>query len=65
VSRVARTLAAAESPRTRSDVVATLELPRQRGMLDVTQVLHSYPAFVQPTRHRWQLGRDGMDFGGF
>jgi len=28
------------------------------------RVLFSFPAFVQVTKYRWQLGCEGVDFGG-
>jgi hypothetical protein len=66
LNRVAVVLATAEAPRTRTEIVSALDLsPQRRRMSEVAHVLGGYPAFVQQTQYRWQLGRDGMDFGGF
>jgi hypothetical protein len=53
-----------EEPRRPSVKRSARMLTCQRSMVEVTRVLHAYPAFVRQARHRWQLGRDGMDFGG-
>ena len=63
--RVATVLAAADAPMTRTELVAALEMPdHQRGIDQLGRVLFAFPAFVQATNYRWQLGCEGVDFGG-
>ncbi|TDO39529.1 hypothetical protein C8E87_3220 [Paractinoplanes brasiliensis] len=62
--RVATVLASAEAPMTRTELVAALDMTDfRRGMDQLGHVLFAAPAFVQVTGYRWQLGRDGVDFG--
>jgi hypothetical protein len=63
--RVAMVLASADAPMTRTELVAALGMPDpQRGMDQLGRVLFAFPAFVRATNYRWQLGCEGVDFGG-
>jgi hypothetical protein len=66
---VARLLAAASAPMSRSAITAALEptataRKRRQLMAELTGVLGEVPAFDCVGRWHWKLGRRGVDFGG-
>ncbi|MER7278014.1 hypothetical protein ABT369_26585 [Dactylosporangium sp. NPDC000244] len=64
--RLARVLAVADAPMTRTELMHELGQPARRAtMAALADLLSHHPAFHEATRGRWQLGRDRMDFGGF
>lgn len=63
--RLARALAVAEAPMTRTELVAGLDLPGHRAaMANLANLLYDHRAFHEVRRGRWQLGRESIDFGG-
>jgi hypothetical protein len=68
--RVARTLAVSPHPLSRTQLAALLcpdatDAERRRLMRELEAVLRSLPAFSPASKRRWELGRAGVDFGGF
>lgn len=66
---IARLLAAASAPMSRSALTAALEptatVREQRQLMaELTVVLGEVPAFARIGRSHWKLGRRGVDFGG-
>ncbi|MFI1358103.1 PIN domain-containing protein [Streptomyces sp. NPDC020898] len=61
LSRVARLLARAPEPMTRTDILAALPAsvhqPHRRQMDGLGRLLHRFPAFHQTGPGRWQIGR--------
>jgi hypothetical protein len=65
IHRVAGVLAVAETPMTRTDLVATLDLtPYRVGMANLARALRGHAAFHEVRPHHWQLGRQEINFGG-
>ncbi|MBM0201954.1 hypothetical protein JNW90_01635 [Micromonospora sp. STR1s_5] len=63
--RMACVLATAETPMTRSQLLAELKLARTRSaMAELADLLYGHGAFHEVKRGRWQLGREKVDFGG-
>ncbi|MET7575203.1 PIN domain-containing protein [Streptomyces sp. NPDC005492] len=64
LSLVARLLARAPAPMTRTDILAALptsaQYPHRRQMDGLGRLLHRFPAFHQPAPGKWQLGRTNM-----
>ncbi|GHE51502.1 PIN domain-containing protein [Streptomyces capitiformicae] len=64
LSLIARLLARAPAPMTRTDILAalphTVREPHRRQMDGLGRLLHRVPAFHQPTSGKWQLGRTNM-----
>ncbi|MGW2827088.1 PIN domain-containing protein [Streptomyces sp. NPDC001443] len=64
LSRVARLLARAPAPMTRTDILSALpaaaQHPHRRQMDGLDRLLHRFPAFHQPAPGKWQLGRANM-----
>ncbi|MFJ2736166.1 PIN domain-containing protein [Streptomyces sp. NPDC087317] len=64
LSQVARLLARAPEPMTRTDILAALpaavQEPHRRQMDGLGRLLHRFPAFHQAAPGRWQLGRNNM-----
>ncbi|MDQ0577827.1 hypothetical protein QF030_000005 [Streptomyces rishiriensis] len=64
LSQVARMLARAPEPMTRTDILAALptavQEPHRRQMNGLGRLLHRFPAFHQAAPGRWQLGRTNM-----
>ncbi|MFF4709317.1 PIN domain-containing protein [Streptomyces sp. NPDC001288] len=64
LSQVARLLARAPEPMTRTDILAALPAavqgPHRRQMDGLGRLLHRFPAFHQAASGRWQLGRTNM-----
>jgi predicted nucleic acid-binding protein len=65
--RLARVLAAAQEPLTRTMVVQTLWVDEpgnhRTRMAALLELLERHAMFVEVRNGRWQLGRDGVDFG--
>lgn len=61
LSQVARLLARAPAPMTRTEILAALpqavQMPHRRQMDGLGRLLHRFPAFHQAAPGRWQLGR--------
>lgn len=64
--RVARTLAQAPKPMTRTEILDRLgpvEGPGHRALMaGLARMLHGYPMFVEVAAGRWQVGRAGVGF---
>ncbi|MFG2387023.1 hypothetical protein [Streptomyces avermitilis] len=64
LSLVARLLAHAPEPMTRTDILAALpasvQVPHRRQLDRLGLLLHRFPAFHQAVPGRWQLGRSNM-----
>ncbi|WP_147982863.1 PIN domain-containing protein [Streptomyces sp. gb1(2016)] len=64
LSRVARLLAGAPEPMTRTDILtalpAAVQEPHRQQMDGLGRLLHRFPAFHQAAPGRWQLGRANM-----
>ncbi|MCZ0999703.1 hypothetical protein O1M63_18810 [Streptomyces mirabilis] len=64
LSLVARLLARAPEPMTRTDILSALlaaaQHPHRRQMDGLGRLLHRFPAFHQPAPGKWQLGRANM-----
>ncbi|MFF3166759.1 PIN domain-containing protein [Streptomyces sp. NPDC003273] len=64
LSQVARRLARAPEPMTRTDILAALpaavQEPHRRQMDGLGRLLHRFPAFHQAAPGKWQLGRANM-----
>lgn len=64
LSQIARLLARAPGPMTRTDILAALpaavQEPHRRQMDGLGRLLHRFPAFHQAAPGRWQLGRTNM-----
>lgn len=65
--QVARVIACAPEPVTRSQVLESLGWRRTRGrtqqMAGLERLLRAYPMFVEIAPGRWQVGRAGANFG--
>jgi hypothetical protein len=69
IHRVARILATCPSPMTRTEILKHLtgdvSDPSHRDMMyELYAALRSHRAFHEPTRGRWQLGKENANFGG-
>ncbi|MFG2960860.1 PIN domain-containing protein [Streptomyces sp. NPDC048291] len=66
--RVARLLARAPEPMTRTDILsllpAAVQQPHRRQMDGLGRLLHRFPAFHQPAPGKWQLGRTNLQITG-
>ena len=67
--RVARLLATSPGPMTRAEITKSLSADvaafgHRAAMRDVTALLHRHLAFYEPTRGRWQLGKENANLGG-
>ncbi|MFJ3673809.1 PIN domain-containing protein [Streptomyces sp. NPDC090106] len=64
LSQVARLLARAPQPMTRTDILAALpaavQTPHRRQMDGLGRLLHRFPAFHQAEPGRWQIGRTNV-----
>lgn len=61
---LAGVLAIAEHPMTRTELVAAMGFTERRAAMDaIHSLLHEHHAFHEAERGRWQLGREGIDFG--
>ncbi|MGI5518400.1 PIN domain-containing protein [Streptomyces sp. CA-106131] len=64
LSLVARLLARAPEPMTRTDILSALpaaaQHPHRRQMDGLARLLHRFPAFHQPAPGKWQFGRANM-----
>jgi hypothetical protein len=64
LSQVARLLARAPEPMTRTAILAALpaaaQEPHRRQMDGPGRLLHRFPAFHQAAPDRWQVGRTNM-----
>jgi hypothetical protein len=68
--QVARALAVSPHPLNRTQLAGVLlpdgtDAERRRMVSDLAAVLASVPAFSPASKRRWELGRAGVDFGGF
>ncbi|MGV9351252.1 PIN domain-containing protein [Streptomyces spiralis] len=64
LSQVARLLARAPEPMTRTAILAALpawaQEPHRRQMAGLERLLHRFPVFHQPAPGRWQVGRTNV-----
>ncbi|MFF4542152.1 hypothetical protein [Streptomyces aureus] len=64
MSQVARLLARAPMPMTRTDILAALpsavQTPHRRQMDELGRLLHCFPAFHEAEIDRWQIGRTNV-----
>jgi hypothetical protein len=68
--RLARTLSVNPHPLSRTQLVGLLcpdgtDVERRGLMRELESVLRTLPAFSPASKRRWELGRAGVDFGGF
>lgn len=69
IRSVAQALASSANPMTRTQLARQFlpnesETARRRLVKRLAPILEGYNAFSSPSRHRWALGRAGVDFGG-